>query len=178
VVITRCVNNYGPWQHPEKAVPLFTISALVGHPLPVYGTGKNKREWIHAEDHSSALLKLLRKKNAEGETYNIGTAERLSTMQVARAVVDAADRPREMIRMVADRPGHVLSHAVNSNKLREETGWSPRHSFKESIPDIVKWYAENTDWWRETVLGSARTYFEGRHPDLIKAVRKSTSPST
>ncbi len=172
VVITRCVNNFGPWQHPEKAVPLFTVCALVNHPLPVYGSGRNKREWIHVEDHCSALLALLQKKGVEGETYNIGTGERLSTMQVARAVVVASDKSLDLIGLVADRPGHVLSHSVNSERLRKEVRWSPEHSFRQSIPTVVGWYADNPAWWRETILGTARPYFELRHPSLVKAVEK------
>ena len=170
VVITRCVNNYGPFQHPEKAIPLFTICALLGHPLPVYGSGTNRREWIHVEDHCSALLTLLRRRDVEGETFNIGTGARKSTMQVARAVVDALGKPRDLIGSTQDRPGYVRSHAVNSDKIRKATGWKPLRSFDEESPETVEWYARHQAWWRATVLGSARQYFEERYPKLVAAV--------
>lgn len=174
-VITRCVNNYGPFQHPEKAMPLFAICALVGHPLPVYGRGANRREWIHVEDHGAALLGLLAKKGAEGETFNIGTGERLSTVDVARAVLDALGKPRRLIEFVQDRPGHVLRHAVDSTKIRKAIGWRPRHSAKKGIPDTVAWYARNVSWWRTTVLGPARGYFEDRYPRFVGAVERYES---
>ncbi len=169
VIITRCVNNYGPWQHPEKAIPLFTMSAFLDHPLPVYGTGENRREWIHAEDHCRALLLLLEQADLAGRVFNIGTGERKSTLQVARVVLDALDKPHDLISFVDDRPGHVLSHAVDSARLRIDTGWTPTHTFKESLAGVVAWYADHVSWWRSTLLGSARAYFEARHPRLIAA---------
>lgn len=176
-VITRCVNNYGPWQHPEKAIPLFTICALLDEPLPVYGTGKNQREWIHVEDHCRALLTVLEREDVEGEVFNIGTGERLSTLQVAGAVVDALGKPRELISFVEDRPGHVASHAVDSEKLRRVTGWSPSHRFEASLPDVVEWYVEHTAWWETTLLGMAREYFKARHPNVVAAVERLESSS-
>lgn len=172
VVITRCVNNYGPWQHPEKLIPLFAICATVGHFLPVYGGGRNRREWIHVEDHCTALLKLLRKKAVEGQVFNIGTGERRSTLQIARAVVDALRKPRGLIEFVADRPGNVRSHAVNSDKIRKAIGWGPRHSFDRELPRTLNWFVENEKWWRDTILGSAREYFRGKYPKLVQAVEK------
>jgi len=169
-VITRCVNNYGPYQHPEKAIPLFAISAIAGFPLPVYGSGTHRREWIHVEDHCSALFALLRKRGIDGQAFNIGTGERRSTMQVARAVLGALEGRPDLIRRVADRPGHVASHAVDSRKLRRTTGWKPRHTFDRDIDRTVRWYRESADWWRPTVLGSARSYLEERYPGLVAAV--------
>ncbi|MFQ5553009.1 MAG: dTDP-glucose 4,6-dehydratase [Thermoplasmata archaeon] len=169
VVITRCVNNYGPWQHPEKAIPLFTLSALLDQPLPIYGTGENRREWIHVEDHCRALRLLLEGEDLEGRVFNIGTGERRSTLQVAEAVLKALNKPHDLIALVEDRPGHVLSHAVDSARVRIETGWTPAHTFRDSLPDVVKWYEDHTSWWRTTLLGSARGYFETRHPRLVEA---------
>ena len=172
VVITRCVNNYGPYQHPEKAIPLFTICALVGHPLPVYGTGRNRREWIHVHDHAEALLAVLRAKGVEGETFNIGTGERKSTLEIAQAVVDAVGKPRGLISRVADRPGHVKSHAVDSGKIRRRIGWKPTRTFAAGLPEAVRWFVEHPAWWRNTVRDSGRAYFEERYPGLVPAVEK------
>ena len=172
VVITRCVNNFGPYQHPEKAIPLFTICGIGGFPLPVYGSGTQKREWIHVEDHCSALFSLLRKRGIDGETFNIGTGERKSTRQVADAVVTAIGTGRGRVGRVPDRPGHVASHAVDSRKLRRVTGWKPAHTFARDLPKTVRWYADHTEWWRRTVLGSARGYLEQRYPGLVRAVER------
>jgi len=172
VVITRCVNNYGPYQHPEKAIPMFAISAIAGVPIPVYGSGRNRREWIHVDDHCAALLALLKKRGIEGETFNVGTGERRSTLQVARGVVDALGVPRNRIGRVEDRPGHVISHAVDSGKLRRAVGWKPAHGFDQGAEETARWYSENSRWWRPTVLTGARAYFEGRYPGLVEAVEK------
>jgi dTDP-glucose 4,6-dehydratase len=172
VVITRCVNNYGPYQHPEKAIPLFTICALVGHPLPVYGSGRNRREWIHVDDHAEALLAVLRAKGLEGETFNIGTGERRSTVQIAQGVVDAVGKPRSLISRVVDRPGHVMSHAVDSGRIRRRVGWKPTRTFAAGLPETVRWLVGHPAWWRKTVTGTGRAYFEERYPGLIPAVEK------
>ena len=172
VVITRCVNNFGPYQHPEKAIPLFTICGSAGFPLPVYGSGKQKREWIHVEDHCAALLALLRKRGIDGRTFNIGTGERRSTLQVAAAVLEALGKGRAQIGRVPDRPGHVASHAVDSGGLRRVTGWKPAHAFARDLPKTVRWYTDHAEWWRSTVLGSARGYLDGRYPGLVRAVER------
>ncbi|MFQ5919631.1 MAG: dTDP-glucose 4,6-dehydratase [Thermoplasmata archaeon] len=169
VIISRCVNNYGPWQHPEKAIPLFALSALLDEPLPVYGTGENRREWIHVEDHCRALRLLLEQEGLEGRVFNIGTGERRSTLQVAEAIVKALGQSPDLITLVEDRPGHVLSHAVDSARVRIDTGWTPAHSLEESLGSVVGWYSDHVPWWRTTLLGSARSYFETRHPGLVAA---------
>lgn len=171
-VITRCVNNYGPYQHPEKAIALFSICAILGHPLPVYGTGRNRREWIHVDDHVNVLLRLLRARGVDGETFNVGTGERRSTLEIARAVVGGLGAPSQLIEKVADRPGHVWSHAVSSAKLRRTLGWAPRRTFGKELPHIAGWYADHPGWWRSTILGSARSYFENRYPGLVEAVAR------
>ncbi len=172
VVITRCVNNYGRYQHPEKAIPLFTICALAGYPLPVYGSGRNRREWIHVDDHAEALLAVLRAKGVEGETFNIGTGERKSTLQIAQAVVEAVGKPRGLIRRVADRPGHVKSHAVDSGTIRRRVGWKPKRTFAVGLPETVRWFSDHMAWWRTTMATNGRAYFGERYPGLIEAVEK------
>ncbi len=178
VVITRCVNNYGPWQHPEKAIPMFTICAFLDQPLPVYGTGRNRREWIHVEDHCRALVTILEKDGVEGEVFNIGTGERRSTLEVAEAVVDVLGKPRDLISFVEDRPGHVLSHAVESEKLMRVTGWSPSHRMGDSISEVVDWYTEHPSWWRATLLGKAKEYFLERYPDVVAAAERQPATSS
>lgn len=172
VVITRCVNNYGPWQHPEKAIPLFAICGLLDQSLPVYGTGENWREWIHVEDHCRALLALLEMPGVDGEAFNIGTGERRSTTEVAHGVLRALGKPGDLISFVTDRPGHVERHAVDSNKLQEATGWAPAHRFEESLPEVVSWYADHAAWWSDTILGSAREYFMSLYPKLVAAANR------
>jgi len=169
-VVTRCVNNYGPRQHPEKALPLFTICALLGHPLPVYGSGRNRREWIHVDDHCAALFAVLRHRGLEGRVLNIGTGEQLSVLQLAHAVTEAVGAPRDLIEFVRDRPGHVARHAVDSARIRRMTGWRPRRSIRIGIPQTVEWFRENPTWWRSVILGSARTYFRQRLPKLTRLV--------
>ena len=115
------------------------------------------------------------KKGIEGETFNIGTAERRTTVQVALAVVDALGAPRDLVGRAADRHGHVKSHAVSSAKIRRKTAWKPIHSFEKDVPRTVQWYAESRDWWSKTVLGSARAYFEERHPKLVAAVETAAA---
>ncbi len=170
VVIARCVNNYGPRQHPEKLIPLLTICALLDHRLPIYGTGRNRREWIHVQDHCDALFRLLRARNVDGETFNIGSGERRSTLQVARAVLRELGKPPSLITLVEDRPGHVRSHAVNSGKIRRVTGWTPLRSFDEGVPSVVEWYADHPEWWRRPILGAAKAYFRARYPALLAAL--------
>src|SRR2546426_4436411 len=172
VVITRCVNNYGPYQHPEKAIPLFTICALVGHPLPVYGSGRNRREWIHVHDHAEALLAVLRAKGVEGETFNIGTGERKSTSQIARAVVDTVGKPRGLISRVADRPGHVKSHAVDSSKIRRRIGWKPTRTFAAGLPEAGRRVVGHHGWWGKTRTDFGRAYFGRRDPGTRPAAVK------
>src|SRR2546430_1773877 len=162
----------GPYHRRERATPLFTIGAFVGHPLPVYGSGRNRREWIHVHDHAEALLAVLRAKGVEGETFNIGTGERKSTSQIARSVVDTVRKPRGLISRVADRPGHVKSHAVDSGKIRRRIGWKTTRTVAAGLPGAARWVVENAGWWRNTVRDSGRAYFEERYPGLVPAVEK------
>jgi dTDP-glucose 4,6-dehydratase len=176
VVITRCVNNYGPYQHPEKAIPLFTICAVVGHPLPVYGSGRHRREWIHVDDHAAALLAVLRANGVEGETLNIGTGERKSTVEVANAVVDAVGRSRQLVSRVGDRPGNVRSHAVDSSRIRRRIGWTPTRTFSTHLPKTVGWFVDHPEWWRQTVTKGGRAYFQERYHGLVEAVERAGPP--
>ncbi|HSF96471.1 MAG TPA: dTDP-glucose 4,6-dehydratase [Thermohalobaculum sp.] len=155
VVTSNCSNNYGPWQFPEKLIPVILIAASEGKPLPVYGKGENVRDWLHVEDHARAL-RLVMEKGTPGQTYNIGgNAERRNIDVVRRicALMDehfpnAAPHDR-LIEYVTDRPGHDLRYAVDSSKIRRELGWEPQETFETGLAGTVAWYMENADWWRD-----------------------------
>jgi len=165
VVITRCTNNYGPNQYPEKVLPLFITNALEDKPLPVYGDGMNSREWVHVEDHVRALLVLADAPAVEGEVFNIGTGEERTILQMAEAVLASLNRPRDLIKMVRDRPGHVRRHAVSAEKLMRATGWSPRWTLEEGLPETVQWYESHPEWWRRIKGGDYREYYEKMYAD-------------
>ncbi|MFQ5912631.1 MAG: dTDP-glucose 4,6-dehydratase [Nitrospinota bacterium] len=160
VVITRCSNNYGPNQYPEKMLPLFITNALEDKPLPVYGDGLNTRDWIHVEDHVLALLALIDAEGVEGEVFNIGTGEERTVLQMAEAVLNCLNRPKDLIHRVRDRPGHVRRHAVSAEKLKAATGWSPRRALKSGVSGTVRWYETHTQWWRRIKEGEYREYYE------------------
>ena len=144
VIITRCTNNYGPYQHPEKFIPTMILSAIQNRPLPIYGDGQNVRDWIHVEDHCRAIA-LLVEHGRIGEVYNIGAACERRNIDVARAILKAVGRPEGLIQFVPDRPGHDRRYAVNAGKLSKEVQWSPRYSLEDAIPVLVRWYQEN-EW--------------------------------
>lgn len=151
VVIARCTNNYGPYQHPEKLIPRFTTNALRDRPMPVYGTGRWTREWIHVRDHVEALEALLAADGLEGETFNIGTGEELGALDVARRILGILGKRRSLIQHVEDRPGAVRRHAVDSSKIRKRLGWRPRTDFARGLEETVDWYGRSRAWWGPTV---------------------------
>ncbi|HEY0970506.1 MAG TPA: dTDP-glucose 4,6-dehydratase [Gemmatimonadales bacterium] len=163
VVTTNCSNNYGPYQFPEKLIPLMILNALEGRPLPVYGRGENVRDWLHVEDHAEALVTVLRG-GRPGETYCVGGDAERQNIEVVRAICAAMDEiapdpagPRErLITFVADRPGHDLRYAIDSSKLQRELGWAPRHTFEEGLRETVRWYLENRGWWERVRSGEYR----------------------
>ncbi|MGE5573589.1 MAG: dTDP-glucose 4,6-dehydratase [Bacteroidota bacterium] len=144
IIITRCTNNYGPYQHPEKFIPAMILSAVQNRPLPIYGDGQSVRDWIHVEDHCRAIA-LLVEHGRTGEVYNIGAACERRNIDVAKAILKSVGRPESLIRFVPDRPGHDRRYAVNAEKLRNETEWTPRYSLEDTIPVLVRWYQEN-EW--------------------------------
>jgi dTDP-glucose 4,6-dehydratase len=166
VVITRCSNNYGPYQYPEKQLPLFITNALANRPLPVYGDGANTRDWIHVDDHCAALLLLLGApaEQVVGEVFNIGAGEERSILDNARTVLAALGLPNadadERITFVADRLGHVRRHAVDAAKLRERLGWQPQVGFAAGMAQTVAWYQAHTAWL-EQVLARRDGFLEG-----------------
>jgi dTDP-glucose 4,6-dehydratase len=166
VVITRCSNNYGPNQYPEKMVSLFVTNALDDRPLPVYGTGKNTRDWIHALDHARALDMVMNAEGIDGEVFNIGTGTELSVLEMADLILEALGKPKSLVRMVEDRPGHVRRHAVDTKKITSRLGWKPEVDFGQGILDTVKWYAENRWWWEKIKSGEFKEYYRRMYAGL------------
>src|SRR6266571_3283899 len=159
-VISRCTNNYGPYQHPEKLIPLFVTNALEDAPLPVYGTGANTRDWVHVDDHCAALDLLLEADAVQGETFNVGASSERSIVQVGEAILGTLVKPKSLLQHVPDRPGHVVRHAVDWTKLRDRLGWKPKTPFEIGLRQTVDWYRTNEWWWRPIRAGAFRDYYE------------------
>jgi len=165
VVITRCSNNFGPYQYPEKLIPLFLTNAIEDKPLPVYGTGKNTRDWIYVTDHCRAIACLLQAEGVEGEVFNIGTGQEYSILEIADLLLRLLGKPRDLITFVKDRPGHVLRHAVDTEKIRQRCGWQPEVRFEEGLERTVRWYLDNRWWWEKIKTGEYLEYYR-RHYGL------------
>jgi dTDP-glucose 4,6-dehydratase len=146
ITITNCANNYGPYQFPEKVIPLFTTNALDDQPLPLYASTQNRREWIHALDHCSAIEAVL-ERGVIGETYHVGTGVERSIEEIADAVLDALGKPASLKKIVPDRPGHDRRYVLDWSKIERELGWAPRFGFEDGLRATVEWYAEHRDWW-------------------------------
>jgi dTDP-glucose 4,6-dehydratase len=154
IVVTNCSNNYGPYQFPEKLIPVVVLNALAGRPIPVYGQGANVRDWLHVEDHASALLLVLREGRL-GETYCIGGGAERSNLQLVHAICETLDQlfpakapHKELIKFVTDRPAHDFRYAIDAGKIERELGWTPAHRLEQGLADTVRWYVENEGWWQ------------------------------
>ncbi|WP_327594939.1 dTDP-glucose 4,6-dehydratase [Streptomyces chartreusis] len=147
VSVTRCSNNYGPYQHPEKLIPLFVTNLLQGIEVPVYGDGRNRREWLHVDDHCRAIHLVLMRGGA-GEIYNVGSGDELTNLALTERILALCGADRSMIRHVTDRKGHDLRYALDDSKIREELGWAPRTGFEDGLAATVAWYRDNPQWWR------------------------------
>jgi dTDP-glucose 4,6-dehydratase len=145
-IVTRCTNNYGPYQFPEKVIPLFVTNLLDGRKVPLYGEGCNERDWLHVEDHCAAL-RLLVDRGTPGEVYNIGADAQLANLDLTHRILAALGAGEEMIERVPDRPGHDLRYAVDSSKLRR-LGWAPARPFDDQLAATIDWYRRRADWWR------------------------------
>jgi dTDP-glucose 4,6-dehydratase len=146
ITITNCANNYGPYQFPEKVIPLFTTNALDGRPLPVYASSDNRREWIHVEDHVRAIALVL-ERGQVGATYHVGTGEERSVADLADAILAHTGADRSLLHTVPDRPGHDRRYLLDSTRIRDELGWTPRQTFDEGLAETVAWYRDRRDWW-------------------------------
>ena len=162
VVVTRCSNNYGPYQFPEKLIPLMIANALNDRPLPVYGDGMNVRDWIHVEDHCRGLLAAL-EQGREGEVYNFGAASERHNLHIVKQVLGLLGKPESLITFVKDRPGHDRRYAIDAAKAREELGWGPRHAFEDALAATVRWYVEHRAWWERIVSGEYLGYYERQY---------------
>jgi dTDP-glucose 4,6-dehydratase len=159
VLITNCSNNYGPFQFPEKLMPLMILNAIDGRPLPIYGDGGNVRDWLHVEDHCAGVLLVLAKGRV-GEKYNIGGGNERTNLEIVDTICDAVDelRPSSAARralktFVPDRPGHDRRYAIDATKIRQELGWSPRHTFDSGLRETVRWYLEHREWCEQVQQG-------------------------
>ena len=152
VVVTRCSNNYGPYQFPEKLIPLMIANALRDLPLPVYGDGMNVRDWIQVEDHCRGLVAALERGRA-GEVYNIGASSERHNLQIVEAILDHLGKPRSLVQFVRDRPGHDRRYAIDAAKARRELGWAPARRFEEGLVDTVRWYQAHRAWWERIISG-------------------------
>jgi dTDP-glucose 4,6-dehydratase len=169
VVIARPANNVGPRQHIEKFVPLFTTNAILGEPLPLYGDGRQQRDWLYVEDSCEALDLLLHE-GKPGEIYNVGANNHRYNIEVAETILDLLGKPRSLIRFVADRAGHDRRYGVNSQKI-QRLGWSPRHGFAEAIEKTVRWYEQNRWWWEPLRSGEFRDYYEKQYAGRLAEAR-------
>ncbi|MFZ5925781.1 MAG: dTDP-glucose 4,6-dehydratase [Bacillota bacterium] len=152
IIITRCTNNYGPYQYPEKFIPVMILNALQNKPLPIYGDGQNIRDWIHVEDHCSAIVSLIRRGRI-GEVYNIGANCEWRNLDLAKAILKATSRPESLIQFVPDRLGHDRRYALSATKLAIETGWVAQHTLLDALPSLISWYQDNTACWQRLSRG-------------------------
>ena len=159
VIITRCSNNYGPYQFPEKLIPLMILNALKDKPLPVYGDGMHTRDWIHVKDHCSALDRVLMDGRA-GQVYNVGSNQERKNLQVVHQILKALGKPPDLVQFVRDRPGHDRRYAIDSSLLQKELGWVPNINFEEGLTDTVRWYRENSTWLKNVQSGAYRQYYQ------------------
>jgi dTDP-glucose 4,6-dehydratase len=159
VLVTRASNNYGPYQFPEKLIPLMISNALDDKPLPIYGDGMQVRDWLYVDDHCRAILSVL-KKGREGEIYNIGGSRSLPNREVVHMILKATGKPESLMTTVTDRPGHDRRYALTSEKLEHETGWKPEVPFEEGLPATVDWYTRNREWVNRVKSGEYQEYYK------------------
>jgi len=159
VVITRCSNNYGPYQFPEKLIPLMILNSLKNKKLPVYGDGLNVRDWIYVIDHNKAV-ELVLEKGKLGEVYNIGANTEKPNIEIVKLILNQVGKTEDLIEYVKDRPGHDRRYAINSLKIKKELGWQAEQSFENAIRSTVNWFIENEKWWKEIISGEYQNYYK------------------
>jgi dTDP-glucose 4,6-dehydratase len=162
VIITRCSNNYGSHQYPEKLFPLFITNALENRRLPVYGTGRNTRDWIHVDDHCSALEALIEAEGVEGLVFNIGAGNELSVLEIAERIVNLVGKSKDLVEHVKDRPAHDRRYALDTSRIRQLVGWKPEVKFDEGLGETVRWYKEHKWWWEKIKSSEEYTNYYGK----------------
>jgi len=166
-IITRCSNNYGPYQFPEKLIPLLITNAMEDKPLPIYGDGLNIRDWIHVQDHCRALRVIL-ETGREGEIYNIGGEGERTNLEITEIVLRLLNKPKSLIRYVTDRPGHDRRYAIDFSKLKNALGWSPAYHLQEALGQTVRWYIDHEEWWRRIKSGTYRDFYQKHYRERLK----------
>src|ERR1051326_7258006 len=164
VVITRCSNNYGPYQFPEKLIPLMIARALDDKPIPVYGDGLNVRDWLYVKDHCIAIDLVLHKGRA-GEVYNIGGSNEWKNIDIVRLLLSKLGKPESLITFVKDRPGHDRRYAIDASKISHELGWKPAVSFEDGMNLTLAWYTGNKSWWRKIISGEYQQYYRAMYEE-------------
>ena len=164
VMVTRCSNNYGPYQFPEKLIPLMIANALDNKPLPVYGEGLNVRDWLHVQDHCAAI-DLVLQRGTPGGVYNIGGDNEWKNIDIVKLLLRTLGRPESLIAFVRDRPGHDLRYAIDATKIMTELGWRPRMTFERGLAETVEWYRSNEPWWRRVMRGEYQEYYKEMYAD-------------
>ena len=160
--ITRCSNNYGPYQFPEKLLPLIIANAQEDKPLPIYGDGMYVRDWLFVRDHNEAILTVL-EKGVAGEVYNIGGNNEMPNLALVKQVLKELGKPESLITFVKDRPGHDRRYAIDASKIRRELGWEPRYTFEQALPLTIRWYLSQVDWMRRVRSGAYRDYYSSQY---------------
>lgn len=166
VNITRCSNNYGPYQFPEKLIPLMIANAMNDKSLPVYGDGLNIRDWLYVEDHCSAIDLVLHK-GINGEVYNIGGNNERTNIQIVQTILRELGKPETLIQYVKDRPGHDRRYGIDATKITKELGWEPKHNFETGIHETIRWYLDNQDWWKRIQTGEYQQYFSKQYGERL-----------
>ena len=164
VTISRCSNNYGPYQFPEKLIPLMIANALADKPLPVYGEGKNVRDWLYVDDHCKAI-DLIIHKGKVGEVYNVGGHNEMQNIDIVKLICKELGKPESLITHVSDRKGHDMRYAIDPAKIHAELGWLPETKFQDGIKKTIRWYLDNKDWWQEIVSGEYQNYYQKMYGD-------------
>lgn len=162
ITISNCSNNYGPYQFPEKVIPLFITNLIEGKKVPVYGEGKNIRDWIHVDDHNSGVEAII-KKGRIGETYCLGGNSEKSNLELTKTILEIMGYGEEKIEYVADRKGHDFRYAIDFSKAKTELGWEPKYEFKQGMTQTVQWYKDNKDWWGKIKSGEYKEYYEKQY---------------
>jgi len=164
VVITRCSNNYGSYQFPEKLIPLMISNALEGKELPVYGDGLNVRDWLHVRDHCRAIDVVFHK-GVPGEVYNVGGNNEKANIEIVKLILKELGKPESFIKYVKDRPGHDRRYAIDATKIKNELGWEPEIKFEQGIKETIEWYLNNRDWWERIKSGDYQQYYQKMYGD-------------